>query len=112
VDGDTIRARGRIIRLVGFDARESDDRCTNERELAGQATARLLDLVAKGGLDLRLVRCACPPGTEGMRECNFGRACGTLTAHGRDVGATLVAEGLVRPYICGATSCPRRQPWC
>jgi micrococcal nuclease len=114
VDGDTIRAKGRTIRLVGFDAPESDNRasCPQERETAGRATARLRSLVSGGGLELRLVPCACPPGTEGMRECNFGRACGTLTTGGRDVGAILIAERLAKPFICGATSCPRRQPWC
>jgi micrococcal nuclease len=114
VDGDTIRAKGRTIRLVGFDAPESDNRasCPQERELAGRATARLRSLVSGGGLELRLVPCACPPGTEGMRECNYGRACGTLTAGGRDVGMILIAERLARPFVCGTTSCPRRQRWC
>jgi micrococcal nuclease len=111
-DGDTIQAKGRTIRLVGFDAPERDGRCPHERELAGRATARLRSLVGGGGLELRLVPCACPPGTEGMRECNFGRACGTLTAFQKDVGAMLISEGLAKPFICGATSCPRRRPWC
>jgi endonuclease YncB( thermonuclease family) len=52
-----------------------------------------------------------PVSTEGMRECNYGRACGVLTAHGRDVGATMIQEGIARPYVCGATSCPRRASW-
>ena len=42
-------------------------------------------LVAGGGLVLRLVRCSCPPGTEGTSSCNYGRACGELRSHGRDV---------------------------
>jgi len=100
------------VRIVGFDAPESDGRCTREPELAGRATARLRERLAGGGLELKLVRCACPPGTEGMRECNYGRACGTLKAGGQDVGTTLIGEGVARPYICGATLCPRRQPWC
>jgi hypothetical protein len=28
------------------------------------------------------------------------------------VAAIMIREGLARPYICGATSCPQRQPWC
>jgi len=80
--------------------------------LADRASARLKNLIAGGGLEMRLVPCACPPGTEGMRECNYGRACGVLTAHGRDAGATMIQEGIARLYICGTTSCPPRGSWC
>ena len=34
-----------------------------------------------------------------MQECNHGRARGMLTAGGRDVGATLISEGLAKPYV-------------
>ena len=114
IDGDTITARGRIVRLAGFDAPETGNRarCQRERELADQATTRLKSLIANGGLDLRMVPCACQPGTEGTSACNFGRACGYLSVHGRDVGATLISQGLAKPYLCGATSCPPRQLWC
>jgi endonuclease YncB( thermonuclease family) len=114
VDGDTIRVRGRTIRLVGFDTPEAgiNARCEGERNLAARTTARLRALVAGGGLDLQIVQCSCPPGTEGTQRCNFGRACGVLKARGRDVGATLITEGLARPYMCGPTSCPPRAPWC
>ena len=114
VDGDTIRARGRTVRLVGFDAPETGDRarCHGERELAQRATEQLRRLVAGGGVDLRMVPCACAPGTEGTSACNFGRACGYLSVQGRDVGATLISQGLAKPYLCGATSCPPRQLWC
>lgn len=44
--------------------------------------------------------------------CNYGRACGVLTARGRDVAAIMIGEGLARPYLCGATICPRRATWC
>jgi endonuclease YncB( thermonuclease family) len=114
IDGDTIRARGRTIRLVGFDAPESGNqaRCASERELAGRATAQLQKLVASGGLELRMVRCSCPPDTEGTSTCNYGRACGELRSHGRDVGAIMIAQSLAHPYVCGARSCPPRQSWC
>jgi endonuclease YncB( thermonuclease family) len=114
VDGDTIRVRGQIVRLVGFNTPESgiDARCEGERNLAARATSRLRALVAGGGLDLQIVRCSCRPGTEGTQRCNYGRACGVLKARGRDVGATLITEGLARPYVCGPTSCPPRAPWC
>ena len=114
VDGDTIRVRGRTIRLVGFDAPETGNRarCPRERELADRATARLRDLVADGGIELRTVPCACAPGTEGTSACNFGRACGYLRARGRDVGSTLIAQGLAKPFHCGTYSCPPQSTWC
>lgn len=114
LDGDTIRAWGDVYRLVGFDAPEGGSRakCEAERTLAARATQRLRQLVAGGGLDLQRVACACRPGTEGTRRCNYGRLCGTLRARGRDVGATLIAEGLARPYVCGRDRCSRREGWC
>jgi len=45
-------------------------------------------------------------------RCNFGRLCGSLTVGGRDVGQTLIGEGLVRPCVCSGTRCPPRQGWC
>jgi hypothetical protein len=80
IDGDTIVARGRTIRLVGYDAAETgrNARCAREREIGDRATALLKALIAGGSLKLRMVSCACPPGT---RECNFGRSCGRLLEH-------------------------------
>jgi endonuclease YncB( thermonuclease family) len=114
VDGDTIRAGGRTFRLVGFDTPEMGSRakCESERTLGAAASRRLRELVAGGGLDLEPVACACRPGTEGTPACNHGRACGTLKARGRDVGAILISEGLARPFVCGSTSCPAQQGWC
>jgi hypothetical protein len=114
IDGDTIRAHGRSVRLVGFDAPESRLRaqCESERALAAKATFRVRQLVSAGGLDLELVPCACRSGTEGTPRCNHGRTCGVLTAAGKDVGEILISEGLARRYVCGRTSCPRREPWC
>ncbi len=35
-----------------------------------------------------------------MPRCNYGRACGVLTAAGKDVGAILISErGLARRYV-------------
>jgi len=114
IDGDTIRAHGRTVRLVGFDAPEAGlhARCESERALAAKATFRLRQLVSMGGLDLELIPCSCRRGAEGTPRCNYGRACGVLTAAGKDVGQTLISEGLARPYVCGRTSCPHREPWC
>jgi hypothetical protein len=60
----------------GFDAPESGFRaqCESERALAAKATFRLRQLVSAGGLDLELIPCSCRPGTEGTRQCNYGRA--------------------------------------
>ena len=114
IDGDTIRAQGRTVRLVGFDAPEAGlhARCESERTLAARATFRLRQLINGGGLDLELIPCSCRRGTEGTPHCNYGRACGVLTAARKDVGDILISEGLARRYVCGRTSCPRREPWC
>jgi endonuclease YncB( thermonuclease family) len=113
LDGDTIRIGGETIRLVGFDAPETHRaQCPSERELGNRATFRLRQLVAGGGLDLERIACACRAGTEGTPRCNYGRSCGVLRARGQDVGAVLIMEGLARVFICGQTSCPRREAWC
>jgi endonuclease YncB( thermonuclease family) len=118
VDGDTIRIRQKKpdVRLVGFNAPETGDRaiCPAERELGAIATRRLRELVQTGNLEFHLVDCpAFLPGTQLTPVCNHGRHCGTLIANGRDVGITLIAEGLAVPFKCGATSCPPTpKPWC
>lgn len=115
VDGDTIRHEGHLVRLVGINAPElgSHAHCLPERALGLKAERRVRAMVAGGGLDLTYVACACRPGTEGTKKCNFGRACGVLKAAGRDVAQTLVAEGLAVPFVCGKTSCPKLPvPWC
>ena len=114
IDGDTVRHQGLTYRLIGFDTPERGDnaRCDYERERADAATARLRSLVASGEGNLKRVACACRPGTEGTKNCNYGRLCGSLTIAERDVGQILISEGLAHPYVCGATNCPRRRPWC
>jgi len=112
-DGDTVFARGKVYRLVGFNTPETfKARCAEERALGVKADKRLRQLVDGGGLDLTEVRCSCQPGTEGTRFCNYGRACGVLKAKGVDVGKTLIAEGLAESYVCGPHRCPRRRGWC
>jgi endonuclease YncB( thermonuclease family) len=113
VDGDTVRAGGQVYRLVGFDTPESGDRaqCPSERILAARATVRLRELLA-GKVELKRVPCSCHPGTEGTPQCNYSRLCAKLSIDGRDVGELLIAEGLAHRYVCGSTSCPRKQGWC
>jgi endonuclease YncB( thermonuclease family) len=114
IDGDEVRSGDRTYRLVGFDAPERGDRalCDKERDLAETATARLQSLIAGGDAKLEPLPCACKPGTEGTRDCNLGRSCATLKLNGSDVGPLLIGEGLAKRLVCGATSCPPREPWC
>jgi endonuclease YncB( thermonuclease family) len=115
IDGDTIEALGKRIRLVGFDAPELGDHahCGLERMLAARATSRLRQMIrGSADIDLQVVDCSCRPGTEGTKLCNYGRACGYLTVDGQDVGDVLIAENLAHPLVCGKYSCPRRKSWC
>jgi endonuclease YncB( thermonuclease family) len=110
IDGDTIRVHHQRpdVRLVGFNAPETRRAaCEAEGDLGAKATRRLRELVRGGAFDFEFVPCACQPGTEGTPMCNYGRRCGTLKAHGRDVGAILIEEGVAVPFICGRTRCPR-----
>ena len=101
IDGDTVRFQGVAYRLSGIDAPEVGDkaRCDYERRLADAATVRLRNLIAGGDARLVRVACACRPGQEGTRNCNFGRLCGSLSIGGRDAGNILISEGLAHPYI-------------
>lgn len=70
VDGDTIRVAREVVRLVGFNTPETRGaEGPAERRAGLEATRRLRQLVAGGGLDLTFVRCACAPGTEGTPAC-------------------------------------------
>jgi endonuclease YncB( thermonuclease family) len=87
IDGDTIAVDGHKpnIRLVGFNTPEiRKAKCEDEGRLGVNATNRLRELVRAGDLDLTLVPCACKPGTEGTRACNYGRSCGVLKSNGQD----------------------------
>lgn len=114
VDGDTITVRGllRHVRLLGFDTPEIgfEARCAAERALADKATQRLGQIVAGGGLDLRIVPCKCPPETIGTLACNRGRYCAFLFAKGRDVAAIMIGEGLARPGP--RKRLPHQMSWC
>jgi len=114
IDGDTIRIEGRSYRLLGFDVPEKglSARCAVEREKASQATQRLRDIVAGGGLKFQRVACPCEPGTEGTLVCSDARLCGVLSVAGRDVSDILISEGFARPLVCSRTKCPPKQSWC
>ena len=115
IDGDTVRVQGETFRLVGFDTPETGrrSRCAYESDLGDRASQRLRDLIGSAAsIELTPLPCACPPGTQGTSQCNYGRSCGTLRANGRDVGGILISEGLASSYSCGPTGCPRRGQWC
>lgn len=99
VDGDSIQIDGADWRLMGYDTPEvANAWCEAERRLGELATRRLEALVRSGGvLDV----------TDSGRRDRYKRVLGTLTVTGRDVGATLIAEGYARPYNGG-----RRKGWC
>jgi micrococcal nuclease len=97
IDGDTLRAGGRVVRLRGIDAPELHARCPEERTLAERATARLAQLAADGVHVF-------PEGRD-----RYGRTLATVRDRaGRDLGVVLLLEGLARPY----TGRGQRQGWC
>jgi len=115
VDGDTIDVRGERFRLVGYDTPEiSTPRrkvSADERAVATIAKERFVELLNSGSLDLTEVRCACVESTIGTKRCNHGRKCGLLTLNGKNIGDTLIREGLAMPFVCSATRCPRMPDW-
>ena len=107
IDGDTVRLQGVVYRLVGFDTPERGDKARRdyERRRAEEAQ-RALAQARRGRRD------QFQAGQEGTKNCNLGRLCGSVSIDGRDVGEILISEGLAHPYVCAATSCPPRRPWC
>jgi endonuclease YncB( thermonuclease family) len=114
IDGDTVRFGGTTFRLVGFDTPERGERapCDRERELAEKAASRLRALIAGGELALQPAACACAAGTYATQACNFGQSCAYLRVGGKDVGETLMREGLAQAFVCSQTGCPPRPRWC
>ena len=91
IDGDTLAIGAVRLRLLGIDAPETAQTCT---DAAGQAwrcgaaaTDRLRGLVAKGE-----TRC------EGEDRDRYDRLVARCRAGGRDLNATLVREGLAEAY--------------
>lgn len=114
IDGDTVRlASGETIRIRNIDAPETARaKCEAEAALGHRAKARLAQLLREG--ELRISRCE-PPPQDAFRggaplkawRCQdiYERTLATIEAGGRDVGETLIAEGL-------ATRWPRRFDGC
>jgi endonuclease YncB( thermonuclease family) len=94
VDGDTLWLHGENIRLESFDTPEPQTNLCGgdfERELAHQASARLLELM--NGNDWTIERFGYDPN---------GRRLATIRIHGIDVGDVLIAERLARSWPEGA----------
>ncbi|WP_246018322.1 thermonuclease family protein [Pelagibacterium montanilacus] len=88
VDGDTLWLSGENIRLEGFDTPEPQSQiCGGEREveLAGQASARLMELMNANAWTIER------SGTD-----QYGRTLATIAIDGREVGEWLVEERLAR----------------
>ena len=99
IDGDTIDIDGARYRLVGFDTPETyRPQCDYEKALGNQATAQLKQLINS----IAIIDLAVQPGRD-----KYGRGLARLFVNGRDVGTTLINEGLARPYNGG-----RRSSWC
>lgn len=98
VDGDTIYLAGQKVRIAGIDAPETHDyQCESENALGEQAAARLQQLVNSGPITLTSID---------RDEDVYGRKLRHVAVDGKDVGETLIAEGLARAYAGG------RRSWC
>jgi endonuclease YncB( thermonuclease family) len=114
LDGDTIEVRVHIwlgqdintrVRLAGIDAPELKGKCDREKTLALRARAYL---VARLGP----VEAAGGAGRVQLREIRYGKFAGRVLAQvetldGMDLGRSLIAAGLARPY-----DGRRRASWC
>lgn len=99
VDGDSLRLAGMaLVRLDGIDTPELDGECPAETALAKRAAARLAELIGAGPVTVTW---------GGMRREKYGRPLVRISAGGRDVALTLIAEGLGRAYHGEA-----RGGWC
>jgi len=101
IDGDTLEDMAADItyRIVNIDTPETGSRarCAAERELGNRATREARALVAAATqFEIR------PTG----RIDRYQRAIAFVVIDGRDLGETLIAEGLARPWR------GRREPWC
>lgn len=99
VDGDTFRMGAMKIRIADIDTPETHPaRCAREAELGAAATRRLHALLNGGAIALA------PIDRDADR---YGRKLRLVLVDGVNVGDTLIAEGLARPYEGG-----RRAGWC
>lgn len=86
VSGDTLILDGKLYRLWGIDAPESEQRCADGWPAGALAKARLQTLMQRGALHCE----------ERERDI-YGQSIAACTASGKDLGAALVREGLAWP---------------
>lgn len=101
IDGDTLEDKREDItyRVVNIDTPETGSRahCDAERALGNRATEMVRAMVTRAQqLELR------PTG----RTDRYGRTIAFVVIDGADLGETLIAEGVARPWR------GRREPWC
>lgn len=102
IDGDTIVADGKRVRIANIDAPEiKSAKCDAEARLALVAKRRLEQILASGKVKIIVG----DPATGRMRD-RHNRILARIFVNGRDVGDTLVMEGLARPWE------GRRRSWC
>jgi micrococcal nuclease len=99
IDGNTVRAQGITVRLIGFDVpARSNGKCAYENEL-GVKAAELLNEMINHGVSISLQSTG--------RKDPSGVILGTLTIDGMDIGDMMISEELAVPYNGG-----RRRSWC
>ncbi|MCB1502439.1 MAG: thermonuclease family protein [Bauldia sp.] len=107
VDGDTLALRARVwigvdlvvsARIRGIDAPELQGKCAEEKAMAAAARDRLASAAVSGRVRLMRIE----------NDKYAGRVVAdVVTDDGTDLGAAMLASGLVRPYEGGG-----RLPWC
>jgi len=101
-DGDTVTIAGERIRIANIDTPEIHEaQCDAELRLGKVAARRLAELLKSGQIDVQVG----DPET-GRTKDRFGRTLATISVNGRDVGETLIDEGLARPWE------GKRRSWC
>ncbi len=99
VDGDTIDHGDDRYRLIGFDTPETfRAQCEPERALGQKAKDRLTEIIQTSGQIELVIQ---PDLDVHDRFLAVGRS------GGREIGKTLISEGLARPYSGG-----KRGSWC
>ena len=100
IDGDTLEDMSADItyRIENIDTPETGSRarCQAERDLGNRATQEARALISAGNVELRSTG----------RIDRYGRTIAFVLIDGRDLGETLIAGGLARPWR------GRREPWC
>jgi endonuclease YncB( thermonuclease family) len=98
VDGDTFWIGGQKVRIADIDAPETHDyRCRSELELGERAARDLQALLNSGAVTMTSI--------DRDRDV-YGRLLRNVSVNGRDVGETLLSEGVARAYAGG------RRSWC